>query len=149
MPILAMALSVVLLAGAVDTELAPSPLVGRWDATRLGRFDVPAKGHPSFMQFAANGTLTGVDGCNEVWGKYKVAGEVLTVTELAMTTMSCRRPRRNGAFQARQRLFGTLFSTSARFKLDRRGLTMTASDGVVGVFRRGVDSYPSPPSQGR
>ena len=63
-----------------------------WRAVELAGLPVPAQPSPErepYLEFLANGRVSGADGCNRLTGPYRVNGEAITFGNLAATMMAC------------------------------------------------------------
>ena len=55
----------------------------------IGSEWVPENATKTFLQFTANGMVSGVGGCNRFSGTYEISGETLMFDPLASTRMAC------------------------------------------------------------
>jgi heat shock protein HslJ len=81
------------LAGCASTPPAPiTDLAGtQWRVVVVDGQATPATGDYS-MRFDANGGVGARFGCNSMGGRYRLTGDVLTVSNLASTLMGCPEP---------------------------------------------------------
>lgn len=66
--------------GAAPSGAGPTDVTGTWGST--------AQSSPN-LTFAAEGTVTGTDGCNRLTGSWSVDGDVVRLGPLASTRMYC------------------------------------------------------------
>jgi heat shock protein HslJ len=82
-------------AGCAGTPPAPAPITDlagtSWRVIAVDGQPTPAAGDYS-MRFDANGGLGARFGCNSMGGQYRLAGDILTVSNLASTLMGCPEP---------------------------------------------------------
>lgn len=62
-----------------------------WRVVQVNGRPTPATGDYS-MQFRSGGEVGAKFGCNGMGGRYRLAGDVLTVSDLAQTLMGCPEP---------------------------------------------------------
>ncbi len=121
---------------SASSELRPTRAVeGRWKAVKLDRHSVPSGRWSAWMQFAADGTMSGYDGCNGVWGSYSIKDDLMTFANTAMTTRACQ-PEDDPRFEERQNLFQHIFVGAARFSITGGALKLVGQPGPTGAFRR-------------
>jgi heat shock protein HslJ len=82
-------------------------------------------GVEAFVQFGAEGALTGRGGCNRFSGAYAIDAGRLTIGPVAATRMACPEP----AMSAEATLFQTFLATRAFFR-DGADLTFLGEDGA-------------------
>ena len=75
------------------------------------------------LEFAADGSLSGLGSCNRYNSRYTLTGEGLSVTAPASTRKACA----PSLMQQEQRLFDTLVKTS-RFDFDQSGALLLLTD---------------------
>ena len=84
-----------LLAAGCASLSSPAPITElagtSWRVVAIDGQPIPAAGDYS-IRFDASGGLGARFGCNSMGGRYRVAGDVLTVSELAGTLMGCPEP---------------------------------------------------------
>jgi len=67
-----------------------SLLIGpAWQVISLAGASLPADSQQPTLQFAADGTVTGTDGCNRFHGRYAITGIGVRFDGLASTRMAC------------------------------------------------------------
>jgi heat shock protein HslJ len=115
----------------LDREVADpdKPLAGgRWLIDTLISGDtagsVPVGVEP-YLQFAADRTFTGSDGCNRIQGQYSYAGDQLLLSRITSTKMSCADPAATVARAVNAVLGGPITAT-----IEASRLTMTGQNGA-------------------
>lgn len=77
---------------AESPVLEPAQLIGPiWRSTYLGEMRMDAN-TPAFIQFGADGNVSGNAGCNRILGSWELSAGVLTIGELGVTRMACPEP---------------------------------------------------------
>lgn len=127
-----------------DREVADPdrPLVGTvWTVDTLisGQTagSVPA-GVRAFLSFAADGTVSGSSGCNQLSGRYTAQDGTITFTELGSTLMACTDDR--GMVEARVL---PVLNGTVRYEIEAGHLTLTGSAGN-GLRLTAAASQPPP-----
>lgn len=69
-------------------EGAAGPLSGVWNVTEIDGSPVLEEA-PATLEFSADGTLSGTTGCNSYTTGFEVDGDLLVVSEIAVTAMAC------------------------------------------------------------
>lgn len=70
----------------------PTQLIGpAWRSTHLGEMRMAADS-PAFIQFDADGRVSGNAGCNRFFGDWKLSAGILEFGQLGMTRMGCPEP---------------------------------------------------------
>lgn len=125
--VLALALAALPMAAAAQQGLAGS----EWRPLTVAGQPFP-EGVEAFVQFGADGRLTGLGGCNRFSGSYSIDGDNLTIGPVAATRMACPEP----AMAAEAALFAA-FDAAASFSRDEADLNLLDADGVpVAAFAR-------------
>lgn len=62
-----------------------------WQPTHLGEMRLPDD-TKMFVQFNADGSITGFGGCNQFSGDYEVATNALSIGQISSTRMACEEP---------------------------------------------------------
>ena len=82
-------------AACAGAALAPAPITElagtSWRVVAIDGRPAPAAGDYS-MRFDARGDVGARFGCNSMGGQYRLAGDMLTVANLASTLMGCPEP---------------------------------------------------------
>ena len=119
----------VLSACSAKNQDASAALLGSW---KLNSYDsVPAVTHASAeLTFNDNGTITGNSGCNGFGGKYKVAGDQVTFSEVDSTLMACDEPHMSQEGAVHQ-----VLNNAATFKIEGNRLTLTNHGNVLVLNR--------------
>jgi heat shock protein HslJ len=78
----------------------------------------------------SDGKISGSSGCNTFGGSYKISGQKITTSSIAMTLMACADP---GAMDQEQAFLGYL-QDSPSFKLTAGQLQIIRSDGKALIF---------------
>jgi heat shock protein HslJ len=87
-----------LCSSCTSINLAPDVLEGTsWRIAAVNGKTTPATGDYS-MRFDADGGVGARFGCNHMGGKYRIAGDTLTVSNVATTLMGCAEPA--GTFES-------------------------------------------------
>jgi heat shock protein HslJ len=114
----------------VDREVADPdrPLAGPvWTVDTLvtgqSAGSVPV-GVRAFLTLAADGTVSGSTGCNQLSGRYSVQGDAVTFTDVGSTLMACA----GDPGMVEGRVLAVLRGT-VHFKIQASRLTLTAADG--------------------
>ena len=81
---------------------------------------------PLFVQFTADGKMTGHGGCNGFFGNYEVAGETFDIGPIGATRMSCPEP----VMDLETRFLDALDRTEGAKVLGNR-LNLVDSGGVI------------------
>ena len=105
------------------------PIAGSWRLTAYGPSDSPAPAVPdvdAILSFAADGTLTGNTGCNQLGGDYQVEGERITFGQIVSTLIACPDLEMAQEDSMHQVLTGT-----ASFKIEGNTLTITNNNMVL------------------
>lgn len=100
---------------------------GRWNLVSHGSAAGQTPAAPdvdAFIEFGADGQLSGNVGCNGFGGEYSVDGNEITFGSIIATEMFCEGP----IGEQEMSTFAVL-SESATFALDGNTLTMTSEDG--------------------
>lgn len=84
---------------------------------------VPA-GVRAFLSFAADGTVSGSGGCNQLGGRYTAQDGTITFTELGSTLMACTDDR--GVVEGRVL---PVLNGTVRYEIDAGHLTLTGTAG--------------------
>lgn len=72
-------------------------IASAWRPMRLGDSDIPAETE-AYVQFEADGAITGHGGCNRVFGSFEVEGISLKISPLGSTRMACPEPQMSHEF---------------------------------------------------
>jgi hypothetical protein len=60
-----------------------SPLEGKWRSTKSS----------SYYNFSAEGKFEGYDGCNEIWGTWRISNDSLILSDVSGTLIACTGPQ--------------------------------------------------------
>jgi heat shock protein HslJ len=93
-------------------------------------------GDKRFIQFGADGRVSGNAGCNRFGGNYSEDGGKLSFGPLAMTRMMCPPPD-----MERERAFTEILANSSRFEATHLKLTLYSASGkaLATLQRRDFD----------
>jgi len=106
------------------------PLNGTtWELYSIGRYS-PTADSKTTIRFE-NGQVSGLGGCNQYGGEYKISGQMLSFGELYMTEMACMSPA--GIMDQEQRFFGAL-GDARTFATVNGQLQVTQTNGEVLIF---------------
>jgi len=106
------------------------PLNGTtWELYSIGRYS-PILDSKTTIRFD-NGQVSGLGGCNQYGGEYKISGQMLSFGELYMTEMACMSPE--GIMDQEQRFLKSLGDTQS-FAIDNGQLQIKQADGEVLIF---------------
>ena len=90
----------------------------------------PIVGTNISMDFGADGTVSGVSGCNNYSGKYETSGDALKVGPLASTRRACVTP--DGVMEQETQYLAAL-QNSATYKIEGNTLTIRDASGAMQV----------------
>lgn len=105
----------------------PASVQGRWNLVSHGAVtgQTPAAADvDAFIEFGADGQLSGNVGCNGFGGEYEVNGNEITFGSIVATEMFCE-----GPVGEQERSTFSVLSESATFEFDSDMLTITSADG--------------------
>jgi heat shock protein HslJ len=96
-----------------------------WGLVSLGG-NPPVEGTTVTAQFAADGSLSGSDGCNRYSASYTVEGSTLTVTPGMSTMMACAEP-----IMAQATAFSKALASAASYTIDGEMLNLVDASGAT------------------
>ena len=106
------------------------PLNGTtWELYSIGRYS-PIADSKTTIRFE-NGQVSGLGGCNQYGGEYKISGQMLSFSGLYMTEMACMSPE--GIMDQEQRFLKSLGDTQ-NFAIVDGQLQIKQADGEVLIF---------------
>jgi len=106
------------------------PLNGTtWELYSIGRYS-PIAESKTTIRFE-NGRVSGLGGCNQYGGDYKVSGQMLSFSALYITEMACMSPE--GIMDQEQRFLKSLGDTQSFAIVDGQ-LQIKQADGEVLIF---------------
>lgn len=123
---LLMALFALLILTACSAS-SPESIQGQWHLVSHGSPSsqvAAAADVDAFIEFGADGQLSGNVGCNGFGGEYEVEGDVISFGAMIATEMFCEGP----VGEQEATTFAVLFE-SATYSLDGGTLTITSADG--------------------
>ena len=106
------------------------PLSGTtWELYSIGQYS-PITESKTTIRFE-NGQVSGLGGCNQYGGEYKISGQMLSFGELYMTEMACMGPE--GIMDQEQRYLQSL-GDARSFEIVSGQLQIKQADGEVLIF---------------
>ncbi len=120
-------------AGTVDSEMAPetsNDLAGtNWLLSALNG-ELPISGTTMYLNFGADGTVSGSDGCNLLNTTYTQDGSSLTFGQAgASTMMACEEP-----VMAQATVFNTALADTTNFVMTESDLILQNGDETLATF---------------
>jgi heat shock protein HslJ len=112
---------------AACSASSPESLQGRWQLVSHGPASsqvAAAEDVEAFIEFGADGQLSGNVGCNGFGGDYQVEGNTITFGAIISTKMFCE-----GPVGEQEATTLAVLSESATFSLAGDTLTITSADG--------------------
>ncbi len=131
----------------IGTPAAPSGSPGltgvRWDLTAInGLQAISSNDGVPYLIFADDGVLIGGDPCNALRGRYRLTGDALTLSDVAVTEMACG----DTAVVKQQSAFGAALMKVARVQRSALSLVLYGADGsqLLTFVERMLDASPGP-----
>jgi heat shock protein HslJ len=121
---------------------APDPLAGTsWRLRTLDGGTAPTGGRPLSIQFDRQGRLSGQDGCNGFWGRYRLEGGRISIELEGETTMSCR-VAGDPLLHARGEAMKSLLRRAEHVQIREGVLHLEEPRGQSGAFERAPAEVP-------
>lgn len=108
------------------------PLNGTtWELYSIGQYS-PVAGSKTTIRFEG-GQVSGLGGCNQYGGEYKISGQTLSFSELYMTEMACTSP---AGVMEQESAYLKFLGEAQRFEVTGGRLQVYRSDGQALTFVR-------------
>jgi heat shock protein HslJ len=78
----------------------------------------------TFLTFKEDGTFSGKSACNQIMGRYEMAGNALSFSDIGLTKMACP-----AEAMAREQMLVTTLENVTTYTIDRKNLTAQSADG--------------------
>jgi heat shock protein HslJ len=114
-----------------DTAGGPEAVAGNWIVTSYlaGDAIVSVVGGVELTADFADGTVSGSTGCNRFTGSYEVAGNVLTIGQLASTLAACE----SEELSAQEAAYLEALQLATRFEVTGAGIDLLRAGGTIAV----------------